>query len=145
MANEVKFSSGMQRNQNPPSTARVMIDVDGASEPQCSELKDLKKAIVGSLPVASDKTLGAVVIGDNLSITEEGVLSAQKGGIEESPADGKSYVRKDGEWIPVDIIEESPADGKFYVRQNGEWVILPVPPSEITLSPVALTFDAAGN
>lgn len=44
MADEgVKFSSGMQHIANPSATARVMIDVDGASEPQYAELQDLKE------------------------------------------------------------------------------------------------------
>ena len=38
MADEgIRFSSGMQHNANPPKTARIMIDVDGASDPQYAE------------------------------------------------------------------------------------------------------------
>ena len=46
MADEgIKFSSGMQRNTNPAASARVLIDVDGSSEPQYAELQDLKEGI----------------------------------------------------------------------------------------------------
>lgn len=37
----------MKRNINPPQTARIMIDIDGVSEPQYIELKDLKKWMGG--------------------------------------------------------------------------------------------------
>lgn len=55
------------------------------------------------LPVASDETLGGVKIGENLSITEEGVLSAASGVVDYSTTeqatgqkwiDGKAIYRK---------------------------------------------------
>ncbi|MCL1936821.1 MAG: hypothetical protein FWF52_00290, partial [Candidatus Azobacteroides sp.] len=43
MADEgVRFSSGMQYNPDMQETARIMLDIDGLSEPQYMEIKDLK-------------------------------------------------------------------------------------------------------
>ena len=52
----------------------------------------------GSLPIASDTTLGGVKIGDGLSITPQGVLSALSGGIHLST---QEHVIGDLDGIPL--------------------------------------------
>jgi len=54
------------------------------------------------------------------------VLETGGGGIEDAPADGKRYGRRDGAWdeIPADEvgITDAPIDGTAYSRQDGQWV-----------------------
>lgn len=40
---------------------------------------------------------------------------------EEAPEDGKSYVKKDGEWVELEGLDEAPQDGKLYGRKDGGW------------------------
>lgn len=45
-------------------------------------------------------------------------------GLEDAPADGKQYARKDGTWAEVAagaITADAPSDGKDYVRKNAAW------------------------
>lgn len=45
------------------------------------------------------------------------------GGVEEAPADGKQYARKDDSWVEVTgDVEEAPIDGKQYARKDASWV-----------------------
>lgn len=47
--------------------------------------------------------------------------------VEEAPADGKLYGRKDTKWeeVPDNYAPEAPKDGSYYARGNGEWRVLP--------------------
>ena len=54
------------------------------------------------LPVASDVTLGGIKVGDNLSITADGVLSStDTSGVPEAPNDGKQYGRQSEAWTEI--------------------------------------------
>lgn len=59
-----------------------MVDIGGALPAILDAIIDLIPAepTPYELPVASDEVLGGVKVGENLSITEEGVLSASGGG-----------------------------------------------------------------
>lgn len=56
-----------------------------------------------TLPVASASTLGGIKVGENLTITEDGILSATGGevGIPEAPIDDILYGRKNGTWDKI--------------------------------------------
>ena len=57
-----------------------------------------------TLPIASNAKLGGIKIGENLTITEDGILSATGGGgvgIPEAPIDGFLYGRKNGNWDKI--------------------------------------------
>jgi len=53
------------------------------------------------VPAASATVPGVVKIGDGLTISPDGTLSADAG-IPEAPEDGIIYGRKDGEWVPIE-------------------------------------------
>lgn len=55
------------------------VDTGGALDTILNAIVDIIPAGY-ELPVATDETLGGVKVGSNLSITEEGVLSAEGGG-----------------------------------------------------------------
>lgn len=48
------------------------------------------------------------------------------GFLTDSPADGKTYGRKDGDWVQVGVgdVEEAPKDGNKYARQDGAWAVI---------------------
>lgn len=59
-------------------------------------------------------------------VSQKGIhdMVISSGGFVDAPADGKTYVRKNNQWIEVVAITEAPTDGYSYVRQNGKWVML---------------------
>lgn len=74
------------------------------------------------------------------------------GFIKEAPEDGKSYVRKDGNWIEAfKGVEEAPVDGQKYARSMEEWTpcncdggqVVPPQPPELSMivSPQNIIFN----
>lgn len=83
----------------------------GAGAELAAILNDIVDSIPGeyTLPPASAQTLGGIKVGENLSITEQGVLSASGGGsgalIIEGTVDGTSFNPKQGQPSRDDAIE----------------------------------------
>lgn len=78
------------------------VDTGGALPAILSGILDLIPGAY-SLPIASDSVLGGIKVGENLSITEEGVLSASGGGAE----------------IPISVLEYNDDDSQ-YVYKSGK-------------------------
>lgn len=67
----------------------------------------------------------------NNIVLQGNILSSQLGlepGIEDAPADDKTYGRKNSSWVEITSsgggsgIPDAPSDGKVYARQNQQWI-----------------------
>lgn len=59
-------------------------------------------------------------------VSQKGIhdMVLSTGNFVDAPSDGKTYLRKNGQWVQATTITEAPNDGFAYVRQGGQWVLL---------------------
>lgn len=94
----------------------------GAGAELAAILKDIIDAIPGeyTLPPASAQTLGGVKVGENLSITEQGVLSAGGGGITfiEGTIEDQEFLPNSGQLTKTEAVTR---------MKNGELLAIIIP------------------
>ena len=124
-----------------PESGKIYLDIPTSNSYRWSGSQYVLIGAPYDLPIASANTLGGIKVGDNLSIDQNGVLSAQASSPDEVQIGGDTPSSGSDIKIFIDTTEDSIAEVYTKQQQDGKFVIV----KELNSAPTSSTLTYTEN